>query len=233
MLYSAILLGLVSSLHCMGMCGPIALMLPFAQSNPEKKALQLMAYHVGRIASYATIGLIFGAIGRGFYLAGFQQRLSIFAGISIIIMTLLPEKAVAKYNFSRPIFKVVSAIKTTLGSQFKKQSFRAIFTIGLLNGLLPCGMVYAALFGALAMQDVGLGSLYMALFGIGTIPLMSVIVYAQRFVTLSVRSTIQKVIPYAMAVIGILFVMRGMGLNIPYISPSDVVLFVKATPNCN
>jgi len=233
MLYSAILLGLVSSLHCIGMCGPIAMMLPFARNNPQKKAVQLLTYHSGRIVSYSAIGLLFGLIGRGFYLAGIQQQLSILAGVLMIAVALLPEKALAKYNFSRPIYKVVSGIKSSLGSQFKKQSFGAIFSIGLLNGLLPCGMVYAALFGALAMQHIGFGGLYMALFGIGTIPMMSGVVYLQRLITMPVRNRIQKIIPYAMVAIGILFVLRGMGLGIAYVSPSDLALFVKATPNCH
>ena len=233
MLYSAIFLGLISSLHCVGMCGPIAMMLPVARSNPKKKALQLLAYHAGRIGSYAAIGLLFDWIGQGLYLAGVQQRLSIFAGVLMITITVVPESTFAKYNFSRPIYKAVSALKSMLGSQFRNQSLQGIFTIGLLNGLLPCGMVYAALFGALAMQHVTLGSLYMALFGIGTIPLMSSVVYMQQFLTQPVRNKIQKIIPYAMTLIGVLFVLRGLGLGIPYISPSETALFVKATPTCH
>lgn len=233
MLYSAIFLGLISSLHCIGMCGPIALMLPFSRSNPQKKALQLLTYHSGRIFTYAMIGLIFGLIGRGLYFSGFQQKLSIFAGLSIIAITLIPEKTFARYNFSKPVFKFISRIKSTLGKQLQKQSFSAIFSIGALNGLLPCGMVYAALFGALAMQNISFGSLYMALFGVGTIPLMSGVVYTQQLVTMPVRNKIRKMIPVAMVVIGILFVLRGLGLGIPYVSPSEVSLFVQAHPNCH
>jgi len=233
MLYSALILGLISSLHCIGMCGPIAMMLPLSRNNPEKKALQLLTYHVGRIFAYAAIGLLFGAIGRGFYLAGLQQQLSVFAGIIMIVIVLLPEKEFAKYNFSRPLFKAVSAIKTALGSQFKKQSFRSIFSIGLLNGFLPCGMVYAALLGALSMPHIETGILYMVLFGLGTVPLMSSVVYLQRLVTLPVRNRIQKIIPYAVICIGILFILRGMGLGIPYLSPSTISLHAQMVPNCH
>jgi len=233
MLYSAFFLGLISSLHCIGMCGPIAMMLPVSHNNPQKKALQILTYHGGRIFSYATVGLLFGFLGRGLYMAGFQQRLSIFAGVAIIIITLLPQKAFAKYNFSTPWLGLISKVRTALGKQFKKQSFSAIFSIGILNGLLPCGMVYAALFGALAMQHIAYGSLYMVLFGIGTIPLMSSIVYLQQFMSVRVRSNIQKIIPYAMMCIGILFVLRGLGLGIPYVSPSELALFVRANPNCH
>jgi uncharacterized protein len=233
MVYTAFIFGLLSSLHCIGMCGPIAMMLPLDRSNPAIKAFQILLYHAGRLTTYGTLGLIFGFLGKGFYLAGMQQQLSIIAGILIITIVVIPEKVFAKYNFSRPIYHILSKVKTSLGSQFKKKSPQAIFTIGLLNGFLPCGLVYAALFGAIAMQTASFGILYMILFGLGTIPLMSSVLYLNTFFTLSIRSKIQKAIPYAGVCIGILFILRGLGLGIPYISPSSFSLFVQATPNCH
>lgn len=233
MLYAALLLGLISSLHCIGMCGPIAMMLPVAQNNPEKKALQIITYHLGRIFSYASIGLFFGIIGRGFYLAGVQQQLSIFAGVAMILMILLPVNVFAKYNFSKPAFKVISQLKSTLGKQFAKGTFSSIFSIGMLNGLLPCGMVYAAVFGALTMPKLHFSVLYMILFGIGTMPLLSGVVYLQRLFSVSVRSKIQKIIPIVVICLGLLFILRGMGLGIPYMSPSTMSLFIQADPNCH
>ena len=233
MLYSAFLLGLISSLHCIGMCGPIALMLPVDRNNPEKKAVQILTYHAGRIVAYSAIGLVFGLLGRVFYLAGFQQQLSLFAGMLMIVIAIVPERILARYNFSKPVFKIISRIKASLGARFKNPSFSSLFSIGLLNGFLPCGMVYAAVFGALAMSHLGLGTIYMALFGMGTIPLMSSVVYFQRFITAPVKNRIQKIIPYAIGCIGILFVLRGLALDIPYVSPSNMSLFVQAKPNCH
>jgi hypothetical protein len=233
MLYTAFLIGLISSLHCIGMCGPIAMMLPVAKSNPEKKALQILTYHAGRLLAYTAIGLLFGLIGRGFYLAGIQQQLSIFAGIAMIVMVLFPSNFFAKYNFSKPLYRLISAIKSSLGKQFAKSSFKSLLSIGMLNGLLPCGMVYAAVFGALAMPKLYLSILFMLLFGLGTVPLMTSVVYLQQLLVLPVRNKIQKIIPYAVACIGILFIVRGLGLNIPYLSPSDTSLFVQVAPNCH
>lgn len=233
MLITALLFGFISSFHCIGMCGPIAMMLPVDRNNPAKKTIQIITYHLGRLTAYATIGLIFGLIGKGFYLAGIQQQLSVFIGSLMILVVLIPEQAFAKYNFSRPVFRLISKIKMALGSQFKNRSYKSLFTIGLLNGLLPCGMVYVALFGAIAMQNAGLGVLYMVLFGLGTIPMMSAVVYVQSFITLSLRNKIQKVIPYVAVCIGILFVLRGLGLGIPYVSPSTMSLFVQENPNCH
>ena len=215
------------------MCGPIAMMLPVDRNNQAKKVSQIITYHLGRLFAYSTIGFIFGMLGKGFLLAGMQQKMSIFIGIAMILIILIPEKVVANYNFSKPIFKVISKIKTTLGSQFKNKSYKSLFTIGLLNGFLPCGMVYVALFGAIAMQSPTLGILYMALFGLGTVPMMSSIVYLNSFLTIPIRNKIQKAIPYVAVFIGIVFILRGLGLGIPYISPSNMSLFVQQQPNCH
>lgn len=233
MLYSAFILGLISSLHCIGMCGPIAMMLPLNHQNEAKKVTQIVTYHLGRLTAYATIGLIFGLLGRGFFLAGLQQNMSIFIGVAMILVVLIPEKVFSRYNFSKPVYKVISKIKSSLGSQFKDKSYKSLFTIGLLNGFLPCGMVYVALFGAIAMQSAGSGVLYMLLFGLGTMPLMTIVVYIHSIIKLPFRNKIQKVIPYVAVIIGVLFILRGLGLGIPYVSPSNMSLFVQGTPNCH
>ena len=233
MLYSAFFFGLISSFHCIGMCGPIALMLPVERNNPSKKVIQIITYHLGRLSAYATIGFLFGLLGKGFFLAGLQQKLSIFMGIAMFVVILIPEKVFAKFNFSKPVFKLISKIKTTLGSQFKNKSYQSLFTIGLLNGFLPCGMVYVALFGAIAMQSEGFGVIYMLLFGLGTIPMMSSVVYLNSLLTIPMRNKISKTIPYVSICIAILFVLRGLGLGIPYVSPSNMSLFVQANPNCH
>jgi len=233
MLYSALIFGLISSLHCIGMCGPIAMMLPVDRSNPAKKVIQIMLYHLGRLSAYASLGLIFGILGKGFYMAGIQQHISIIVGVLMIVIVLIPERVFMKYNFSKPVYKLISNVKTSLGNQFKRKSPDALFTIGLLNGFLPCGLVYAALFGAIAMQNVTLGVTYMLLYGLGTIPMMSAVVYISNFLSIPIRSKMQKIIPVVTVIIGMLFILRGLGLDIAYISPSNMNLFVQANANCH
>lgn len=231
MLFSALFFGLISSLHCVGMCGPIAMMLPVDRSNEAKKVLQILLYHLGRITAYASLGLVFGILGKSFYLAGMQQQLSIFVGIFMILIVIIPEKIFMKYNFSKPVFRLISKVKSALGSQFKKKTNSALFTIGLLNGFLPCGLVYVALFGALAMQGISLGVLYMVLYGLGTIPMMSLAVYFGGFLSLNFRNKLQKIIPVVGVLIGTLFILRGLGLS-NFISPGNMSLFVKSMPDC-
>ncbi len=233
MLYSALLFGLISSLHCIGMCGPIAVMLPVDHHHPAKKVLQILIYHFGRLFAYATLGFLFGILGKGFFMAGIQQQLSITVGILMITIALVPDKVFMKYNFSKPVYRIVSKVKSSLGQQFKRKSPDALFAIGLLNGFLPCGLVYAALFGAIAMQNVTMSVTYMLLYGLGTIPMMTAVVYVSHFLSLPLRSQLQKIIPVVTIFIGALFIIRGLGLSIPYLSPSTMSLVVKATASCH
>jgi len=233
MLYSAFIFGLISSFHCIGMCGPIAMMLPVDRSNEVKKITQIITYHIGKLTAYGILGLVFGLLGRSFYLAGMQQQLSIIVGVLMIVVALVPEKIFAKYNFSKPVYKVITKVKSSLGKQFKNKSYKSLFTIGLLNGFLPCGMVYVAIFGAIAMQSISLGVLYMILFGIGTIPMLTAVIYVSNLLSFSFRGTLQKIIPVVAVVIGMLFIIRGLGLDIPYLSPSNMSLFVQSEANCH
>lgn len=215
------------------MCGPIALMLPVDRKNEAKKVVQIITYHLGRLTAYASLGLLFGILGKGLFIADWQQQISIIIGVIMIIIAIVPEKEFAKYNLSKPIYKVISKVKAALGSQFKKKTFGSIFTIGLLNGYLPCGMVYVALFGALSTATIPNSILYMILFGVGTIPLMSIVVYVANFISNSFRSKLQKAIPFTIIIIGVLFILRGLALGIPYVSPKNIDLFVQSEANCN
>lgn len=230
MLYSAIILGLLGSFHCIGMCGPIAFVLPVNRENNTKKALQIVLYHLGRLLTYSLIGFLFGLIGKGLYLAGFQQRISILIGVFMIVIALIPVRIFNTYNFSKPLYSIIGKIKSNLGKLLKKKSNKTFLTIGVLNGFLPCGMVYMALVGSIATGSANFGALYMFIFGLGTIPLMTTAVYLGNILSISVRSKIQKAIPLFVVMIGILFILRGMGLGIPYISPSDASLTISNNP---
>lgn len=230
MLLSAVILGLLSSFHCVGMCGPIAFVLPVDRTNKYKQGYQTLLYHFGRLLAYTSIGLLFGLLGKGLYLAGFQQRLSILLGILMIALVLIPLRILNKYNFSKPVYRGIGLIKSKLGLYLKKKSSKAIFTIGFFNGFLPCGMVYMALVGAMATTELYLGGMYMFLFGLGTIPMMTVAVYSKNIFSLNFRNKIQKAIPIFVVMIGLLFILRGLGLGIPYVSPKDVKLHVQNTP---
>lgn len=233
MILSAIILGLMGSLHCVGMCGPIAFMLPVDQSNNYKKFGQIFIYHFGRLMAYGIIGLLFGSLGKGLSIFGAQQKLSIVIGVIMILVVLIPYKIFNKYNLSKPIYKVISKVKNQLGKELKKKSPDTFLTIGFLNGFLPCGLVYMALFGAIAMGNAIQGSLYMMLFGLGTVPLMTTAIYFSGLLKGGIRQKVQKAIPVFVVVIGLLFILRGLGLGIPYVSPAPVTELASSAIECH
>jgi sulfite exporter TauE/SafE len=233
MLISALVFGLLGSFHCVGMCGPIAFMLPLNRTNTYIKISQIALYHLGRLLAYSIIGFAFGLIGKSLYLFGFQQQLSIIVGILMIVVVLIPYKTFSKYNGSKPIFKFISKIKSTLGAALKKKTPETFLTIGFLNGLLPCGLVYMAVFAALVSGTALKGSLYMAIFGLGTIPLMTTAIYFSHFLKGNMRQKIQKTIPVFVVIIGLLFIIRGLGLGIPYLSPAPIQDLVSSSMECH
>ncbi|SFS31140.1 sulfite exporter TauE/SafE family protein [Lutibacter maritimus] len=230
MLWTALILGLAGSFHCIGMCGPIAFVLPVDKSSKSKLSFQTFLYHFGRLLSYSIIGVLFGFIGKGLYLAGFQQRLSILVGVLMIFLIIIPVSLFNKYNFTKPLYKIIGKIKQQLGLYLNKKSNKSIFLIGFFNGFLPCGLVYMALIGSISTGNALNGGLYMFLFGLGTIPLMTAAILLGNFVNLTLRKKIQKAIPVFVVIIGILFILRGLGLGIPYISPSDAKLQISNNP---
>lgn len=223
----------MGSFHCVGMCGPIAFMLPVDHNEPAKKLFQVFLYHLGRLSSYSLIGLIFGFLGKGLYVFGLQQRLSIIIGVLMIVAILIPYNTFSKYNFSRPTYSFLSKIKSQLGKELQRKSPDTFLTIGFLNGLLPCGLVYMALLGSIATANPWLGALFMALFGLGTVPLMTTAVYFGSMLKGAAKKTVQRLIPVFVILVGILFILRGMGLGIPYISPGPVTEVVDSTQECH
>ncbi|NNK88834.1 MAG: sulfite exporter TauE/SafE family protein [Flavobacteriaceae bacterium] len=234
MLWSGFIIGLLGSLHCIGMCGPIAFMLPVDRSNNLNRIVQVSMYHIGRLLTYTLIGLIFGWIGQGLYLFGIQQQLSIIIGLAMILIVVLPSSLLNRFSISRPIYRLISKLKSTLGSTLKKRSPDTLLTIGFLNGFLPCGLVYMAAIGSVASGSILEGALYMFLFGLGTVPMMTGAIYFGKFINQKTRNRIRRAIPVFVVIIGVLFVLRGLGLGIPYISPAPMVdMAGEATINCH
>lgn len=231
-LLAAFGLGFVGSLHCAGMCGPLALALPFSEKSGLEQLVYNTTYQLGRITTYSTIGLLFGFIGRGFSLAGIQQPLSIAIGVAMILIMLLP-KIIPIHRTPPLLQKAVINLKKQLGFFLKKRGLGAFYVTGILNGLLPCGLVYMALLGAIGIGSPLESAAFLAVFGLGTFPMMFSIAIAGSFISTKWRSIFNKSIPYLVVLFGLIFILRGMGLGISYISPPNDALQVEQTKPCH
>ncbi|MFN8366863.1 MAG: sulfite exporter TauE/SafE family protein [Candidatus Kapaibacterium sp.] len=214
----AILLGFFGSLHCVGMCGAIALTLATPATN-AKYIIGRLLYNIGRVTTYTFLGVLFGSIGTVANVAGIQQWLSISIGVAILIYLLLP-RTYKNSVVSIPIVTtLVSRIKSGIAPLLSNSRYGMQYAIGLLNGFLPCGFVYMGLAGALQQTTVTQGALFMMFFGLGTIPAMLTLSFSQRFFSFQKQLHIRKLIPIGAALMAVLFILRGLALGIPYISP--------------
>ena len=216
-LFTAFVLGLMGSFHCVGMCGPIALSLPLRGNNFGQKLTGGLLYNLGRASTYGVMGAFFGLIGQSFHLLGFQQWISVIMGSLMIVSVLLPAMVRKRFKIN-PDFMVIP-LRRAIQQLFKVRSYRGLFLIGLGNGLLPCGLVYLAIAGAIGAGSVSLGALFMVLFGLGTIPMMLLISLIGNIVTVPIRNKMNKLVPFIVVLIGVIFILRGLTLGIPYLSP--------------
>jgi uncharacterized protein len=219
----AFVTGLASSLHCIGMCGPIALALPVGKLNNAEKLAAKLLYNFGRILTYSSLGLFFGYFGGQFLIAGWQQLVSISIA-TFLLFNLIPKKLFLLNLSSKighlfsPNFKKILAIK---------YSYKFLI-LGILNGFLPCGMVYIALVGAMATSTPFSGAIFMALFGLGTLPFMLSISFLPSLFHVKIRHRINKFLPYYSLLLILLLGIRGLGLGLPYLSPK---IFANETKN--
>lgn len=218
MFYAACIMGLMGSLHCLGMCGPIAFALPVRTHVMRIKILKYALYNIGRVTTYALLGYIIGIAGKGFVLVGMQQSLSITAGVLIIISALVAYTSATNMVMNRISERIRTRLKSAFHFYFQQKSNSALFMLGILNGLLPCGMVYMAMLAALAGGSPMSGATFMIGFGLGTVPMMFTVCLVGSAVGMQWKNYVYKVAPILACLIGVLLILRGMQISIPFIT---------------
>lgn len=216
---TAFIMGMAGSLHCVGMCGPLALALPVNHSDNLSRFAGGTLYNLGRIVSYAAMGLVFGSIGKLLIASHWQSRLSLVLGVIILLYLLIPKRYL---HFSKPTAfnKPFIALRKQLGKLFQSKNLRSLFFIGVLNGLLPCGLVYLALTSSVVSGSTLNGALFMSFFGLGTFPAMMATILLGNYLNQQVRLKISRALPVFLFLMAALLVLRGLELGIPFVSPA-------------
>lgn len=233
LLWSAFVVGLLGSLHCIGMCGPIALALPAGTQSRARLLSGRLLYNTGRIITYTLMGAVCGLIGKALSLAGWQQGLSIAAGIAILVAVLLPSTVTRHFLPSSVATTFVGRVSNYWKRLFAQGSLPSLLAIGLLNGLLPCGFLYMALGAASVTGSPQGAALYMALFGLGTVPAVLATSLFGPLLGLGLRQRLTRWLPVGAAALGLLLVLRGLSLGIPYVSPQMNHSVVATNPSCH
>jgi sulfite exporter TauE/SafE len=198
------------------MCGPLMLALPLQRwSSPFRFVLGRVAHQAGRVAMYCVLGVVFGLIGRTLFIAGLQRWTSVALGILLVL------GGVGSSRWLKAVWMVAwpNRLRGMMARRLEKRMLSSLLILGALNGLLPCGLVYAAGAGAVATGELGQGVAYMALFGLGTVPMMLGMGVAGGLLRPSVRMRLNRLASVSVYLLGILLILRGLGLGIPYLSP--------------
>ncbi|MBP9077615.1 MAG: sulfite exporter TauE/SafE family protein [Haliscomenobacter sp.] len=212
---TALSIGLLGSVHCVGMCGPIALALPYQGLGKWKAFQEVAAYNSGRIATYAVVGALIGFLGKGFLVAGIQTQLALAIGIALVVVALFSISVETQLLKIPAVRRFHLWVTKTLALWMRKKGAFASFVIGLLNGLIPCGLVYMAVAGAVASGGIASGALFMVFFGLGTVPLMAFTAIAGQSLNLRWRNRLRRFAPVLMLVIAALFIIRGLQFQVP------------------
>lgn len=217
-LLTGLILGLASNVHCLGMCGPIALVLPLNRSNNWTILGGTLQYNLGRTLMYGLLGVVFGLLGVTIQIFGILQWMSIVAGIALVVFAWRKQLKVWFPHVSNP-FGIQKGIQRLMGKSMKSKSRFKLIAFGAVNGLLPCGMVYVALLNALLAENLMSSSLAMIAFGVGTLPIMIFVPFMSNKIGTETRKKLNRSIPYVLTVVGLMIALRGMNLGIPYVSP--------------
>lgn len=224
---AGLMLGFLTSFHCVGMCGPIAIALPLQGKNKLHKLFGGVLYNLGRTTTYIIFGFILGLLGQSLGALGFQRWVSIITGTLMIFTVLSP--SLFKSNFNTPgIFNsLLLKVKFALKKLFSTKSRGSLYLIGLLNGLLPCGPLYMAFIISTGTGSAINAAIFMLMFGLGTIPLLFSITILGNFISTPIRNKVNNLLPVLIIIIGILFILRGLNLGIPYLSPKEEMIQKK------
>lgn len=215
-------LGVMGSFHCLGMCGPIALSLPLANRNFSSVVAGSLLYNLGRAFTYAFLGMIVGLLGESvtFIFSDYQQKVSVFIGILLLLSVLVPALFNPLKKINPQFYSLSHFLKNKLSIFLYRKSNTALFMIGILNGLLPCGMVYTALTLAFSTVNTSMAAAFMFVFGLGTLPSMLFVNITSGWLNQQWKSKINKLIPYVTVLMAVIFILRGLNLGIPYLSPA-------------
>ncbi|MDQ6477495.1 sulfite exporter TauE/SafE family protein [Dyadobacter sp. LHD-138] len=213
--YLALTMGLMSSFHCIGMCGPIAMAIPVQGGSKFKRFTGVFVYNSGRAIMYAALGLFLGGLGSSIVFIGYFRYLSILSGILMLAYVLWPHR-LDRY-FHPPQFwkNLVQLIKNQMSSLLRSRSLASTFLLGVFNGLLPCGLVYLALITSIATGSPTYGALFMLVFGIGTMPVMLAVGFFKQWLSISLRTKMRKLMPVILSIAGIILIVRGLLIQYP------------------
>lgn len=226
--YLAFFMGLFGSLHCAVMCGPLLLAINGKHSFSFASVFRKLLYQSGRILTYGLLGVFLGLFGNVAMVQGWQQGFSLLIGVILFAIGCFQLLGVQSKSFASFQTRAVQPFAKAMSKWLYRPG--GSFIAGVLNGILPCGMVYMAIASAMNADSLQNSFLFMVLFGLGTLPLLLLFSFAGSFPKLFIfKKGFAKIVPFLYLIMGIWFILRGANLDIPYLSP---LLHIDGAMNC-
>ena len=205
----------------MGMCGPISMLLPGDKSKRGRYILGRLVYNLGRIFTYSILGLLMGLVGEQIALFTSQKILFIIVGSLLLLAFILPARWRQYLDMLPYISRFTGFIKSSLSTFYKRHSLFAQLVFGVLNGFLPCGLVYAALSGAFLMSEAWESALFMTLFGVGTLPMMLGFAFLGNRLRKLISFKPKMVYTFSYIILAIWLIFKGVNLPANRFSEHD------------
>ncbi len=209
-LLAGMLLGVASSVHCAGMCGPLLLAVNRFAGSRRDAGLRMLVYHGARVLTYTTLGVVVGYTGEGLTAAGLGRVIAITSGTLLIAAAA----GMAVSRWMSPLSAAWSSITLRAGIAAARLTQRrplaGYIILGLANALLPCGLLYAAIAASAALGAVSRSVVFMTGFGLGTIPLLMAVTISALSVPASLRRRLRFAGPVVMAVAGSVLIARAI-----------------------
>jgi uncharacterized protein len=169
MIWTAIILGFAGSFHCLGMCSPLAMAVT---NRSQAILLNKIFYNFGRVLTYSLLGGLIASIGLMAPMIKYQNLLSVFLGIGLVAIGIRGVSTARTPVISNGLAKLNIFLKKVFARFLKHKSYSSTFFLGSLNGFLPCGLSFLALTYCVTLSGPLDGFYFMALFGVGTLPVM-------------------------------------------------------------
>ncbi len=207
-----LVLGAAGSGHCATMCGPLVALANPRGATAAERALYVHTalYHAGRLSTYAALGGLIGLTGGALVSAGLGRALAVAAAVGVLAQAVVAWHSL-RGGAHGAIGRVVTRVIGRAGGWMREHRIAGPMLFGGLTGLLPCGLVYAALTAAAGFGSVGESALFMAAFGLGTTPLLATVGLSAGRLEKHVPLRLKRVAPIALAAVAILLIVRASG----------------------
>ena len=210
---TALVIGFAGSMHCLGMCSPLAMAVT---SRNRSAFINRALYNGGRISTYALMGALVSGLGAMLPLSKYQNIISIVMGLTLLLIGVGAVREIRIPGLTWGIQRLTGGLKLLFAEYLQRKNRGAIVMLGALNGLLPCGLTFIALTWCVSLRGPLDGFNFMLLFGAGTLPVMLGFTSIIPALARKLNWSLQKLTTTMLILSGCVLILRVFIIHIPH-----------------